>query len=96
MISLLAAFKQSRLLVFSLTVGVDDVAKVAGIWRLRVPRPSGQEMGHISNQQRKFSQKQMDISLKNARTCGGKADVVIAARDWLFFSQSRGTQKVTP
>ena len=35
--------------VFSLTVGVDDVAKVAGIWRFRVPRPSGQEMGHISN-----------------------------------------------
>ena len=35
--------------VFSLTVRVDDMAKVTGIWRLRVPRPSGQEMGHISN-----------------------------------------------
>ncbi len=31
------------------------------------------------------------VSLKNARTCGGTADVQIAARDWLFFSQSWGT-----
>ena len=37
------------LAVFSLTVGVEDVAKVTGILRLNVPRPSGQEMGHISN-----------------------------------------------
>ena len=43
-------FKPNRPLpVFSLTVGVDDIAKVAGIWNLRVPRPSGQETGHISN-----------------------------------------------
>ena len=43
-------FKSNRpLAVFSLTVGVNDMTKVTGIWRLRVPRPSGQEMGHISN-----------------------------------------------
>ena len=28
------------------------------------------------------------VSLKNACTCGGMADVLIAACDWLFFSQS--------
>ena len=43
-------FKPNRpLAVFSLTVGVDDVARVTGILRLRVLRPPGQEMGHISN-----------------------------------------------
>ena len=31
-----------------------------------------------------------DVILKNVRTCGGTADVLIAARDWLFFSQSQG------
>ena len=31
------------------------------------------------------------VCLKNTRTCGGTADVLIAARDWLFFSQTRGT-----
>ena len=34
--------------------------------------------------------RKMNVSLKNARTCGGTADVLIAACDWLFFSQSRG------
>ena len=43
-------FKPNRpLTVFSLTVGVNGMVKFTGIWRLRVPRPSGQEMGHISN-----------------------------------------------
>ena len=31
------------------------------------------------------------VGLKNAATCGGTADMLIAARYWLFFSQSRGT-----
>ena len=31
------------------------------------------------------------VSLKNAGTCGSTADVLIAARDWLFISQSRST-----
>ena len=35
--------------------------------------------------------KERDVSLKNTRTCGGTADVLIAACDWLFFSQSQGT-----
>ena len=44
------SFKPNQPLpVFSLTVGVDDVTKVTGIWRLRVSRPAGQELGHISN-----------------------------------------------
>ena len=43
-------FKPNRpLAVFLLTVRVDDVAKVTGIWRPRVPMPSVQEIGHISN-----------------------------------------------
>ena len=29
----------------------------------------------------------MDVSLKNARTCDGTADVLITARDWLFFTE---------
>ena len=37
------------LTVLSLTVGIDDVAKFTGIWRLRVPRSSRPEMEHISN-----------------------------------------------
>ena len=36
-----------------------------------------------------------NVSLKNMHTCGGMADVLIAARDWLFFSQSQVTLKVT-
>ena len=36
-------------------------------------------------------EKNRDVSLNNARMCGSTADVLLAARDWLFFSQSRST-----
>ena len=37
------------------------------------------------------SKQEKDVILKNARTCGGTADVLIAVRDSLFFNKSRGT-----
>ena len=34
-----------------------------------------------------IKERKKNVSLKNVCTCGGMADVLIAAHDWLFFSQ---------